>query len=111
MQLYLHFRGIQSNYILIHQVRSIVKDSKILLISPIHLGNNVENFNAEFSDISVEVSKNIADSYRKIAEMEEVDFLAASDFSEPSDEDQEHLNENGHKFLAEAVLKKVLKIL
>lgn len=96
---------------LIRQVRSIAKESEILLISPIHLGDDVRDFDAEFSDISVEVSKKISEAYRKIAAIEKVHFLAASDFAEPSLEDQEHLNENGHRFLAEAVLKKVLEIL
>ncbi|MCM1528810.1 MAG: SGNH/GDSL hydrolase family protein [Alistipes sp.] len=96
---------------LINQVRSIAKDSEILLISPIHLGNDVKNFDAEFSDVSVEVSKNITGAYKKFSVMEKIHFLDAAAFSEPSGDDQEHLNENGHRFLAEAVLKKVLAIL
>lgn len=96
---------------LIRQVRSIAKESEILLISPIHLGDDVKDFDSEFSDISVEISKNIAEAYRKIAATEKVHFLAASDFAEPSLEDQEHLNENGHSSLAEAVLKKCASFL
>ncbi|MCM1223708.1 MAG: SGNH/GDSL hydrolase family protein [Lachnospiraceae bacterium] len=95
---------------LIRQVRSVAKNSEILLISPIHLGDDVKDFDPEFSDISVEVSKNLAGAYRKIATIEKVHFLAASDFAEPSLEDKEHLNENGHRLLAEAVLKKILEI-
>ncbi|MCM1507690.1 MAG: SGNH/GDSL hydrolase family protein [Ruminococcus flavefaciens] len=96
---------------LINQVRSIAKGNEILLVSPIHLGNNIKDFDAEFSDISVGVSKNIADTYRKVSEIEKVHFLAASEFAEPSIDDEEHLNENGHRLLAEAVIKKVLEIL
>lgn len=96
---------------LINQVRSIAKESEILLVSPIHLGNDVKNFDAEFSDVSVEISKNISDAYKKVSLMEKVYFLDAAAFSEPSSVDHEHLSENGHKFMAEAMLKKVLEIL
>ncbi len=96
---------------LINQVRSVAKESEILLVSPIHLGNDVKHFDAEFSDASVEVSRNISDAYKKVSVMEKVHFLDAAVFSEPSSIDQEHLNENGHKFIAEAMLKKVLEIL
>ena len=44
-------------------------------------------------------------SVRKVAEKYGCDFLAASDVAEPSKEDREHLNEEGHKKLAEAVLE------
>ncbi len=96
---------------LINQVRSVAKESKILLVSPIHLGNNIENFDSEFSDFSVEVSKNIAGSYRKTSEIEKVYFLDASEVCEPSVDDEEHLNEKGHRLFAEAMLKTILMIL
>ncbi len=96
---------------LINQVLSVAKESKILLVSPIHLGNNIENFDSEFSDFSVEVSKNIAGSYRKTSEIEKVYFLDASEVCEPSVNDEEHLNEKGHRLFAEAMLKTILTIL
>jgi len=43
--------------------------------------------------------------YQKVAQKYGCDFLAASDVAEPSKEDREHLNEEGHKKLAEAVLE------
>lgn len=96
---------------LISQVRSVAKDSEILLISPIHLGNDVKNFDAEFSEISVDVSRNIACAYKKVSVRKKVHFLDASSFAGPSSADQEHLNENGHRLLAGAVLEKVAEIL
>jgi len=96
---------------LINKVRSVAKESEILLVSPIHLGNDVKHFDAEFSDASVEVSKNISGAYKKVFVIEKVYFLDSAVFSEPSKADQEHLSENGHKLMAEAMLKKVLEIL
>lgn len=96
---------------LIDQVRSASKGSEILLVSPIHLGNDVNSFDAEFSNASIKVSKNISGAYKRVSVLENVHFLDAADFSESSTEDQEHLNENGHRSLAEAVRKKVLEIL
>ncbi len=96
---------------LIRQVRLITKGSKILLVSPIHLGNNVKNFDAEFSDTSVDVSKNISGAYKKVSLLENVNFLDASSFAGPSSIDQEHLDENGHRLLAEAMLRKIMEIL
>lgn len=95
---------------LINQIRAVAEDSEIMLVSPIHLGNNIKDFDAEFSDFSVGVSVNIAGAYRKVAETEKVHFLDASEFSESSAEDEEHLNENGHRLFAEAVFEKVLQI-
>lgn len=95
---------------LIKQVHSVVENSEILLISPIHLGNDIKNFDAEFSNISVEVSRNIADAYKKLSVLEKIHFLDASSFAEPSSADQEHLDEDGHRLLAEAVFKKVTDI-
>ena len=43
--------------------------------------------------------------YQRIALKYNCDFLAASDIAVPSSADREHLNEEGHQKLAEAVLK------
>lgn len=88
---------------LIKQVRTFAKSSEILVISPIHLGENVKSCDAEFCDNSVGISKNLAAAYRKIAEEEGTFFLDASTVAEPCEDDNEHLNEKGHKALAEAV--------
>lgn len=90
---------------IIEQIRSYEKDSPILLISPIHLGTQVwkEEYDPEFSPASVEVSKRLADVYQKVAEEEHTYFLDASAYAKPSSIDQEHLDEEGHRLLAEAV--------
>ena len=54
---------------IIGQIRSGAPDSRILLISPIWLGENVwkPGFDPEFSEKSVDVSKHLAKVYRQIA--------------------------------------------
>lgn len=97
----------------ISQIRSFTKDTKILLMSPIHLGEQVwkKDYDPEFSQHSVEVSKELAEVYEKIAKEEKIEFLAASSVAGPSQTDQEHLNEEGHRLLAEAVYGKVKEII
>ena len=92
---------------LMEQIRKADKNIRILLISPIQLGEGVweQGYDPEFNEKSVEVSKGLKAVYQKVAEKYGCDFLAASDVAEPSKEDREHLNEEGHKKLAEAVLE------
>lgn len=94
---------------LIKQARNFDPDMTILLISPIHLGDDVwkENYDPEFDRASVEVSKNLKEVYRKLAKTHHCQFLAASDVAAPSEWDQEHLDEKGHKVLAEEVYKMI----
>ena len=55
---------------LLIQARQYSADSRILLVSPIHLGEQVwkDEFDPEFSPESVEVSRKLTDVYRKIAD-------------------------------------------
>lgn len=89
----------------IKEARRFNEKLEILLLSPIHLGDRVweDGFDPEFSKESVEVSRELAGVYRKIAEKYHCRFLAASDVAKPSEADQEHLDETGHKALAEAI--------
>ncbi len=92
---------------LLKQIESYSNGSKVLLISPIHLGDKVwmDGYDPEFSKQSVEVSKALSDVYEKIAEKHNLNFMKASDFAAPSEEDQEHLDEAGHFSLAEGIYK------
>ena len=89
--------------------RSFAPDSKILLVSPIHLGDKVweKSYDPEFSKESVDVSKGLAGVYAEIARNERLYFLDAADIAAPSETDQEHLNEEGHAKLAEAIYEKI----
>lgn len=87
-----------------------VSPENVLLISPIHLGNNVwkEEFDPEFNMKSVQISKGLKREYIKVAEKRNVHFIAASDYVIPSKEDQEHLNANGHSRLAGVIYKEII---
>lgn len=91
--------------LLIKQIKDSDPAINIILVSPIELGEGVweEGFDTEFNENSVEVSKQLPEVYRKIAERYDTDFVAASDYARPSSEDREHLNEFGHRKLAEAI--------
>lgn len=94
----------------IKEARRFDENLEILLLSPIHLGKDVwkEGFDPEFNQESVDVSKQLKEVYSKIAAKYHCKFLAASDVAEPSDIDQEHLNEAGHKALANAVYEIIM---
>lgn len=94
---------------LLGQIKGNNPKTRILLLSPIALGDGVweEGFDTEFNELSVERSKKLPKVYEKIARENNIDFLAASDYAEPSETDREHLNEEGHRRLAEGIIKKL----
>lgn len=91
--------------LLIKQIKDSDPDINIILVSPIELGEGVgeKGFDIEFNENSVEVSKQLPKVYRKIAKKYDTDFVAASYYARPSSADREHLNEFGHRQLAEAI--------
>ncbi|SKB71404.1 Lysophospholipase L1 [Lachnospiraceae bacterium] len=94
-------------------VQKYVKPSKILLISPMHLGDEVwrPEKDPEFNENSVLVSKGLKEVYKEIADKRGVHFLAASDYVTPSEIDDEHMDETGHRKFAEVVSKYLRKII
>lgn len=89
---------------LIGQIKNTVPEAKILLISPIHLGDDIwDGYDPEFNADSVKTSRNLGKVYKQIAKDEQLYYLAASDYAQPSGEDREHLNQDGHKALAKAI--------
>lgn len=92
---------------LAEQVKQTVPDAKILLLSPIHLGEQVwqEEFDPEFCRESVEVSRALGPVYRKLAEEMEIGYLDASDYAVSSPSDQEHMDKKGHAALAEGIYR------
>lgn len=94
------------------KITTEISPEQVLVISPIHLGDDVwkPEFDPEFDKESVVVSKKLKEEYKKIAAQKKVNFIAASDFVAPSNVDNEHLDENGHKKLAEVVYFELNKI-
>ena len=96
----------------IDELLKYVSKEKILIISPIHLGEDVwkKEYDEEFSKESVSISKKLKEEYEKVVKIKSVHFMAASDYAQPSVTDQEHLDENRHQVLAEAIYNKLEKI-
>lgn len=96
---------------LLDQIANANPSAKVLLVSPIHLGDQIwqPEFDPEFSKERVAVSKKLATVYSRIAAKRNIAFLAASDYAAPSDVDREHLDESGHAKLAEAIYTKLRK--
>ncbi len=99
--------------ILIDEIRRSDPNINVLLVSPIELGNGVweKEYDPEFNSYSVEISKALPFVYKRVAERQNVKFLQASKYAVPSDADREHLDEAGHKSLAEAIYKELSELL
>ena len=102
-------RGIE---ILLKQIRAYKNDMEIVLVSPIHLGEKVwlKEYDPEFNQLSVDTSKELKAVFAKLAEEYDCKFLVASDVAEPSETDQEHMDEKSHELLAGAIYEKLIKI-
>ena len=98
--------------ILLKQIKANNNNSKILLLSPIYLGEQVwkQEFDPEFDEKSVVTSKELKAVFKRLAEEFDCSFLAASDVAKPSERDQEHMDEDSHRLLANAVYEKLIKI-
>ena len=66
-----------------------------------------KKYDPEFGQKSVETSKALPEVYEDIAKKYKIEFLQASAYAVPSKVDQEHLDEEGHKKLAKAIIQKV----
>ena len=94
---------------LVQQIKAADENIEILLVSPILLGEGVgeEGYDPEFNQDSVETSKGLKAVYKQVVERNGCEFLAASDYAKASGADREHLDETGHRQLAEAVYQKI----
>ncbi len=90
-----------------------VAPEKILLVSPINLGDEVwrPEKDPEFDEASVSTSKELKEVYRNIAKRRGTAFLAASDYVKASDVDDEHMDADGHKLFADIVNNELEKII
>lgn len=97
---------------LVGQIKAAAPEAKILLVSPIHLGEDIWNgYDLEFDAKSVKTSRELGEVYKQIANEEKLHYLSASDYALPSDADREHLDEEGHKALAQAIWNKLQQII
>lgn len=97
----------------VDEIVKFVPADRILIVSPIHLGENVgeEGFDPEFDEISVVTSHQLEEAYRRLAAEKNISMIAASDYAEPSEVDREHMTPNGHAKFAEAVYQALSSII
>ena len=90
---------------LLDQIQEYAPKAKVLLMSPIYLGEKVwqEGYDQEFSRVSVTVSRNLQSVYEKIAAARHISFLPAASYVHCCDADQEHLDAAGHKEFADVL--------
>jgi len=97
--------------VIVDRIRNSASPSpKVLIISPIHLGDDIERFDPEFDSVSIQVSKGLSCAYSRLAEETGCGFLDASSIAKASLIDREHLDEKGHSRLAAAVSAYILHI-
>lgn len=91
-----------------------MQDTKVLIASPIHIGENIETTKLGYlfgGKEGIEKSKELAYYYRIIAEKYECDFVEASKFAKACKEDAIHLDEEGHRQLSEMFYTKVKELI
>lgn len=94
----------------IDELLKYISPEKVLIVSPIFLGDTVwkEEFDPEFDSNSVDIAKGLFHEYKKVAETKGTNIISASDFAKPSNVDQEHLTKEGHQLLARAIYNAVV---
>ena len=89
-----------------------VAPHNILLVSPIHLGEDVwrPEKDPEFGSNSITTSRQLRQVYESIAARRGTAFLAASDYVTASTVDDEHMDDEGHRIFADVVGRELEKI-
>ncbi len=87
----------------LEKLLDVAAPQNILLISPLYLEKAALDFG--FNDQSISVSRELKQDYRDLADKYNTAFIAASDVAKASSADGQHLTEEGHRALCEAVLK------
>lgn len=93
-------------------LESHVPANRILLIAPPLLGSDVwkAEKDPEFDRYSVHTCRALTTEYQKIAGEHGTAFLAAADHVTASAIDDEHLDADGHRKLADAVLRRLIEM-
>lgn len=90
------------------------KPCKVLLVSPIHIGKNIEKsiYCESFGgNIARDKSLQFAKYYKQVAKDYGVYFMDAGFYVNPSQEDSLHLDKEGHRILAYAFKDKIKEIM
>ena len=87
-----------------------IEPAKLLVIAPPLIGERVGEFDSDFDKRSAELSRQLYPEFKKITDSKGLMLVNAADFAQPGTGDYLHLDEAGHKAVAEgiyAVLKKI----
>lgn len=89
-----------------------LEPEKILLVSPIALGDEVwrPDKDPDFDKESVVVSKQLKEVYKSVADSRGVHFLAAADYVSASPVDNEHMDGASHRIFADVVYENLKAI-
>ena len=90
---------------LVRLAQRLAPHTRILIVAAAPLRAQVLTVDPDFDALSVEISAQLWREYQKIAERYGCLFLNAGDAAMTSDADGEHLDEQGHAALAEAVAR------
>ena len=98
---------------LIRLCKLYAEGAKILLVSPIEVGENLMQtpLGAIFGEKSIAISKQFAAEYQNIAQFHGTEFLDAAAFANPSPLDAIHMSAKDQLALAAAIADKVRAIL
>lgn len=77
---------------------------KLLIISPIFIGEEARFHEKSYALISAEVSRGLGAEFKKVAEALDCGFIDAAEVASPG-QDFQHLNEEGHEKLAKRIFE------
>jgi len=83
---------------------------QVLLVSPIHM-TDANAYPYFFDCASIEKSRHLSEEYQEIARQTGCHFMDAAQYATADPADGIHLSAEGHKYLAEALYKKINGIL
>ena len=90
------------------------KTPKILVVSPVHLRDEIlerQNSFGEYDENSLRQSRFLAQTYKEVTDKYGVDFLNASRVAETSEVDCIHIDEKNHELLGRYISSKISEIL
>jgi lysophospholipase L1-like esterase len=97
---------------LINSVREANKNTKIILIPPVTIKENILNgiFSMQFDENSIETIKKIFPIYEKTAKENACYYLDFNEFVAPSEKDGLHYSKDSHKIIAQHIIEFIKSI-
>jgi lysophospholipase L1-like esterase len=97
---------------LINSVREVNNDTKIILIPPVKIKENILDgiFSMQFDRNSIKTIETIFPLYEKIAKQNNCYYLDFNEFVAPSEKDGLHFSKDSHKIIAQHVVKFIKSI-